>query len=137
MNGLAGPDEVRQQVRSLSRQGLATVAAAAVVVGYVAAWLVADYVGRWAGVVVFALLAGYLLVQQPTPRAIASRGLYLLAGLVLVAPVFLNLPLVTSPYPGLAPAARSVLHPGVYAFALVFVVLAAGLAGAGYWLDDR
>jgi hypothetical protein len=101
---------------------------AAVVVGYYGAWLAGDYLGRLAGVVVFGAVAGYLLVQQPTARAVLARGLALLAGLVLTTPVFLNLPVLTASHDGLGSPAGLVFHPGVYVFSLVFVVLAAGLA---------
>ncbi|MFB6354045.1 MAG: hypothetical protein ABEJ92_08155, partial [Halobacteriales archaeon] len=77
------------------------------------------------------------LLQQPTTRAVVARGLYLLSVLVLATPVFLNLPLLTAPFPTLAPATRTVLHPGVLALALVFVGLAGILAGVGAVVDDR
>lgn len=137
MTALAGPDEIREHVGAHSSRDLALVALAAIVVGYYGAWLAGDYVGRLAGLVVFGVVAAYLLVQQPTGRAVVVRGLYLLAGLVVVTPVFLNLPVLTGRHAGISAPAQLVFHPGVYVFSLVFVGLAGILAGAGYWLADR
>lgn len=130
MTDLAGPGELRRRVGAHSWRARALVVLAAVVVGYYGAWLAGDYLGRLAGLVVFGAVAGYLLVQQPTARAVLARGLTLLAGLVLATPVFLNLPVLTASHDGLSSPAGLVFHPGVYVFSLVFVVLAAGLAAA-------
>lgn len=109
----------------------------ALVVGATAAWLVGDYVGFPLGLVVFTVVAAVLLVRQPTPRAVAARGLVLLAALVLLVPVTLHLPVFTGSHEGLRAPGRLVFQPGVYVVALVFVGLAAVLAGVGVLVDDR
>lgn len=137
MTGWAGAVELRRRVRTHSGWTLAVVVTAAGVVGHYATWLASDYGSSIVGFAVFAAVAAYLLVQQPTPRAVLARGLYLLAGLVLVTPVFLNLPVLTGAPPGVANPAGAVFHPGVLAVALVFVVAAAVVGGIGYLVDDR
>lgn len=137
MTDPAGPEAIREHLGAHSGRDLALVAVVAIVVGYYGAWLAGDYIGRLTGLVVFGVVAAYLLVQQPTSRAVVAGGLYLLAGLVVVTPVFLNLPVVTGRHAGISAPTQLVFHPGVYVFSLVFVVLAAVLAGIGYWLADR
>lgn len=132
-----GPAAVVDRARALSRPAQALVIVLAWLVGTYAAWLGGDYGLGIGSVVGFALVAGYLLVQQPSARAVVGRGLYLLAGLVLVTPVFLNLPAFTGRHPGVQDPAAQVFDPGVYLMALVFVVLSVVLAGVGYLVDGR
>lgn len=134
MTGRAAAAERRARVAAHDRGTLAVVAVAALVVGSYAAWMAGDYVDRTVGVVVFGAVAGTLLVQQPTARAVVARALALLAGLVLVTPVFLSLPLVTAALDGVDPVA-ALVHPGVAVLALAFGVVAAVLAGVAVGVD--
>lgn len=137
MTEASGPAAVADRALAHSRAAQLAVAVCALLVGTYAAWLGGDYGLGLGSLVGFALVAGYLLVQQPSARAVVARGCYLLAGLVLVTPVFLNLPTFTTRHPGVADPAALVFDPGVYLMALVFVVLAAVMVGIGYLVDDR
>lgn len=118
-----------------SRDGLITVAVMAVVVGSYAAWIAGDYVARPVGLLVFSVVAASLLVQRATPRAVVARGLFLLASLSIVTPVFLNLPLLAGPGMGFGERVGALFHPGVLLLWVAFALLAAALVGAGYVVD--
>ncbi|MDZ7700765.1 MAG: hypothetical protein U5J98_01155 [Halobacteriales archaeon] len=137
MTATPGPAELVERARAHSRAAQVLVIAFAWLVGAYAAWLGGDYGLGLGSVVGFGLVGAYVLLQQPSARAVAARGCYLLAGLVLVTPVFLNLPVLTGGAPGVIDPAAMVFHPGTYAMALVFVALAAVLAAVGYGLGRR
>lgn len=132
-----GPSAVVDQARGHSRTAQVAIVAFAWLVGIYAAWLGGDYGLGLGSLVGFALVAAYLLVGEPSIRAVVAKGCYLLAGLVLVTPVFLNLPVFTGRHPGIGNPAGLVFDPGVYLMALVFVGLAAALAAGGYLVDGR
>ena len=132
-----GPAELVEHARRHSRAGQALVVGFAWLVGAYAAWLGGDYGLGLGSAVGFGLVAAAVLVQQPAARAVAARGCYLLAGLVLVTPFFLNLPVLTGGQPGLTDPVALVVHPGTYAMALGFVAFAALLGAIGYGLDRR
>lgn len=136
MTEALGPAEVADRARAHSRSGQVAVVVFALLVGTYAAWLGGDYGLGLGSLVGFGLMAAYVLVQRPTARAVAARGGYLLAGLVLVTPVFLNLPVLTATHAGVPDPAGLVFHPGVYVMALVFVLLAAVLAAVAFVVDD-
>lgn len=131
-----GPAAIAARVRDREWAPLVTVVGFALLVGTYAAWLGGDYGLGLGSLVGFGLVAAYVLVQQPTTRAVAARGCYLLAVLVLATPVFLNLPVLTGRHSGIPDPTALVFHPGVYVMALVFVGLAVLLGAAGLLLDD-
>lgn len=135
MTAAIGPAEAADRARAHSRAAKAGIVVFGLLVGAYAAWLGGDYGLGWGSLAGFGLVTAYVLVQEPSGRRVAARGCYLLAGLVLATPVFLNLPAVTGAHPGIADPAALVLHPGVAAMALPFVVLAGLLAGVGYAVD--
>lgn len=137
MTGTLGPSATLNRARAHSRAAQAAVVLLAWPVGTYAAWLGGDYGLGIGSVVGFGVVAGYLLVQQPSARAVVARGLVLLAGLVLVTPVFLNLPAFTGRHPGIEDPAGLVFDPGVYLMAVVFVILAAVLGGLAVLVDHR
>lgn len=135
MSESSGPGVHHPGVSTDSPVGLATVAVMAVAVGSCGAWIAGDYVARPVGLVVFSVVAAALLAHQPTPRAVVARGLLLLAGLTIVTPVFLNLPLVMAPGVGFADRVGALLHPGVLVLWVAFAVIAAALAAAGHLVN--
>ena len=136
MSGAVGP-ALRAHLERHSGRSRALVGLFALLVGTYAAWLGGDYGLGLGSLVGFALVAAVMLLRAPAGRGVVARGCYLLAALVLVTPVFLNLPVLTAAHPGVADPASLVLHPGVYVLALVFAVLAAVIAGLGALVGRR
>jgi hypothetical protein len=106
---------------------------AALVLGYYVSWLALDVAPRWLGFLGGALLCGFLLWQNETKRAVLVGALYMLAALVAVTPIVYELAwLGAGEFAGVGSITRHVLTPTDLLFVLVFLVLAAISAGAGY-----
>jgi hypothetical protein len=100
--------------------------------GLYAAWIAADFLPRWFTVGLVVLGAGYGLLRQETPRPRLQNALYVLAGLLLLTPVFLVLPdAVNADAFGVGVLSIVFTTMNVVVF-LAFALVAALVAGAAY-----
>lgn len=119
--------------------GTTVVAAVlALVCGFYASWLLADFGLRLPALVVVVLVCGVVFYARPTRTGVLAAGLYAIAALVALTPVMLDLGFVlaadsygiTDPWP-------FVLSLADLLFLVVFVLLALLLAGAAFVVGRR
>lgn len=106
------------------------VAGCALLVGYYAAWVLADIGPRTPLFGVGTILAAIHLYRQPTRATVVSRACYLLAGSTILIPFVFWVVYLTSPAGIIRPFAL-ILTPGDVLYAFAFVVLAGLIAGVG------
>ena len=117
----------------------AKTAVLAVVLGIVPAWyvswLLADFSLRGVGFALGWIAASWVLVDRTWPRDVGIAWLRLLAGLVLLTPIFLELPFILNAGRfGIGTVADFVLTESNLITVVVFAILAAVPAGIARWL---
>lgn len=121
---------------ALERPTDATTVAVAVggglVLGLYASWMAADLVARWLVFLVVAVGAGYALFDQPDVRAQVAYGCYVLAGLLVLTPILMLFPDVLSGSEYGVGAVGMAAQLANLILLLVFGLLAAIVAYAGY-----
>lgn len=116
----------------------ALVVLLAVALAWYASWLTADLGLGTIAFVLVAVVAAYALYRQPTRRGVLVVGLYALAVVLLVTPIFLNLPFL------LAAGSYDVSNPTAFTmrlsdviFVVLFAILAAVPGGLAWRLSTR
>ena len=121
-----------------SRVTTTVVLAIAVALAWYASWLTADLGLGTVTFVLVAAVAAYGLYRQPSRRAVLVVGLYVLAALLVVTPLFMNLPfmLAAGTY-DVSNAPAFTMRLADVVFLVVFVVLAAVPGGLAWRLSTR
>lgn len=115
----------------------ALVVAWGAVLGGVASWVVADFGVRFPAFAVATLGVGYLLYGRRTRRGVLAGGFYMLAALVALAPVVSELHVLTvAGMPGVGSPWRHLLSVADLLFVVVFLVVAAVPALAGFLVEN-
>lgn len=126
---------LRERIRRLDPRtgGLALVTA--VVPAWYLSWLLADFGLRGVGFLLGWIGASWVLVNRNPPRELGITWLRIIAGLLLLTPVFLVLPFVMNAGRfGVGNLAGFVLTESNLITILVFALLAAIPAGIAQWL---
>lgn len=109
----------------------AVVLALAVLLAWYASWLAADLGLGTVAFVLVAAGAAYGLYRQPTRSRVLAVGLYALAAMLALTPVFMNLPfLLSAGSYGVPDATAFTVRLADAIFLVVFLVLAAVPAAA-------
>lgn len=110
----------------------------ALVCGFYAAWLLADFGLRLPALIVVALASGVFFYARPTRAGVVSTGLYTLAVFIALTPVVLDLAFVlAADQHGIENPWPFVLSLADLLFLVVFVLLALIPAGIAYAVTRR
>lgn len=116
--------------RAHGTTGTAAVIVLALVLGYLAGWVLGDVLSRWWVTAISVLLVGYHLNAAPSRWAILSRFLTVMAGLILAIPLVVW-GVYLSSGPGMERPLALIVSTGDRYYLLVFLVIAGILAGLG------
>lgn len=124
-----------ERFEQVDRREAGLALALSLVPAWYLSWLLADVGLRWIGFVLGWTAVSWVLVSREWPRELGIAWLRILAGLLLLTPIFLVIPFVLNAGRfGVGKLAGFVLTESNLITIVVFALLAAVPAGIAQWL---